>query len=791
MVEEMSGKNLALEDEVKTLAATNDELEEALELATEMEEVQAEELKAAMLEQQSSQTMVQNLQEAIRMQREKEKEFDGTVAKYKALVADLKAERDSLIASNSEALGDQGALIQKSQQVLAKAAKEAKILEEVRRKEQQMKKMRMDQPISEMQIATFKAFLPSEVSGLFTSALAGDVTLQVVCGTCALGLEDLFRLWDAAHDEEVSVDTKTAMGACEGDCIAGESFVNASMESYRVMLALGTGAIENTTEDELVEISAVAGGHFNEIGRLAMSVVEKINKSEGSVLAQDSELTFFVEAIQHAVSAMEGVSEKPLIPAQWKPLGWEQIRDVSVTECICSAICSHLLSFFSSEMAAKVQKLAGDSKKLTRALEAEVAIGALKVEEGAECLASAKALAAAIKANIESEDMSKISSALDVAQESLSKCLKSARSGAKGTHPISPKNLNSFESCRKYQEEIRAGSSSIWDGRAAKLQQKLLRHAKAEEKVAEITSNFDTTKASLDAKEKEIALLKVKVTQFEDLLSSRKQGTSSAGAKDDDQDNEGLDSLKKENGMLNQAIEVLHAQVEEYESELKILRGVGGKGSKTKSPMRGGRRSTVAHTVSQGGGLTSMDDASLLSDGAAEVFRPLLRAARLEAASWKNKVVVNAIEGLPPLRSGRGSINSVEAKLNSSQPQGGDNPEKTSRRFGRDELHKALSDLRLANAGSKVIDLGGSLEEVRKEKDAATRRLEEIVEECKWALKSWERPAAAAAAGGAKGSDLAARVTIKCAPGHGSKGVIVGTLSSRFELSQVMVPPLY
>ena len=39
-------------------------------------------------------------------------------------------------------------------------------------------------------------------------------------------------------------------------------------------------------------------------------------------------------------------------------------------------------------------------------------------------LASAKALAAAIKADIESEDVSKISSAVDVAQEALSKCLK-------------------------------------------------------------------------------------------------------------------------------------------------------------------------------------------------------------------------------------------------------------------------------------------------------------------------------------------------------------------------------
>ena len=317
--------------------------------------------------------------------------------------------------------------------------------------------------------------------------------------------------------------------------------------------------------------------------------------------------------------------------------------------------------------------------------------------------------------------------------------------------------------------------------------------------VAEITSNFDSTKASLDAKEKEVALLKGKVTQFEDLLSSTKQSaSSSAAAKDDNGDDEGLDSLKKENGMLNQAIEVLHAQVEEYESELKALRGVGGKGGKTKSPMRGGRRSTVAHTVSQGRPLARLDDASLLGDGVADMFRPLLRAARLEAASWKNKVVVNAIEGLPPLRTGGGPRNPVEAKLNSSQPQGGDSPKKTSRRFGRDELHKALSDLRLAKAGSSVIDLGGSLSDARREKAAAMKGLEEIVEEGKWALKSWERPAGAAAAGGStnrgtgggKGADLAARVTMKCVPGQGNQGVIMGTLSSRFELSQVMVQSL-
>ena len=148
----------------------------------------------------------------------------------------------------------------------------------------------------------------------------------------------------------------------------------------------------------------------------------------------------------------------------------------------------------------------------------------------------------------------------------------------------------------------------------------------------------------------EIALLKGKVSQFEDLLSSSKQSTSTEVVVDE----AGMESLKKENGMLNQAIEVLHAQVEEYESELKVLRGIGAKVGKTKSPVRGGRRSTVAHTTSQGGlDGSGMDDGSLLSDSAAQVFRPLLRAARLETASWKNKVVVNAIDDLPPLTERR------------------------------------------------------------------------------------------------------------------------------------------
>ena len=134
------------------------------------------------------------------------------------------------------------------------------------------------------------------------------------------------------------------------------------------------------------------------------------------------------------------------------------------------------------------------------------------------------------------------------------------------------------------------------------------------------------------------------------------------------------------------------------------------------------------------------------------------------------------------------SWNIIQAKVATSQLQGGKGSPEKVRRFGRDELLKAMTDLRLANASSKVIDIGGSIQQSRKDKVAATRRLEEIVEESKWALKSWEK--STVTANFTNGTDLAARVTMKCAPGQGNKGVMVGVLNSRFELGSVLVPSL-
>ena len=67
MVEDLSDKVMEMEEQNVSLAATIRELEEAAELTTEMEEVQGEEIKAMTRELEDRDTVIRNLEEAIKM----------------------------------------------------------------------------------------------------------------------------------------------------------------------------------------------------------------------------------------------------------------------------------------------------------------------------------------------------------------------------------------------------------------------------------------------------------------------------------------------------------------------------------------------------------------------------------------------------------------------------------------------------------------------------------------------------------------------------------------------------
>jgi hypothetical protein len=272
------------------------------------------------------------------------------------------------------------------------------------------------------------------------------------------------------------------------------------------------------------------------------------------------------------------------------------------------------------------------------------------------------------------------------------------------------------------------GGAGSWDARAAAIQQKVLEGAKASALLATAQEELEASQKSLLSKEKEAGMLRGKLEQFEALLSKGAEGGGEAGATGVKM--EEVEKMQKENKMLNEAIEVLHGQVDEYESEIKTLKGRGGGGARTPP-----RRSSVAAPAS-----SVAEALGAFGDGgaAAEALRGMLRESRMETNRWKAKVLEKGVAQLLPLRGyGR------------AQPQEGDGGGWI---FGgggggggirgvRDELQAAREGVRLAKASVKVISLGGGggsaarkAREERERGEKATRRLEMAVTHAKAVL---------------------------------------------------------
>ena len=99
---------------------------------------------------------------------------------------------------------------------------------------------------------------------------------------------------------------------------------------------------------------------------------------------------------------------------------------------------------------------------------------------------------------------------------------------------------------------------------------------------------------------------------------------------------------------LTEAMDVLHRQVEEYESEIRFLKD-------TKSPTkgsRGPRRSYTSDALREsrsGGDLQAIASEAHAGAFEAALFRPALLAARRDAAHWRTKATISTLLELPPL----------------------------------------------------------------------------------------------------------------------------------------------
>jgi len=105
---------------------------------------------------------------------------------------------------------------------------------------------------------------------------------------------------------------------------------------------------------------------------------------------------------------------------------------------------------------------------------------------------------------------------------------------------------------------------------------------------------------------------------------------------------------------LTEAMDVLHRQVEDYESEIRFLKDAKSPGARVRS--RTPRRTFTADLRERSGSVDSLP--GMVADGStgafeAALFRPALQAARRDAAQWKAKATISTLLDLPPLYTSR------------------------------------------------------------------------------------------------------------------------------------------
>ena len=165
-------------------------------------------------------------------------------------------------------------------------------------------------------------------------------------------------------------------------------------------------------------------------------------------------------------------------------------------------------------------------------------------------------------------------------------------------------------------------------------------------------------------------------------------------------------------------MDVLHRQVEEYESEIRFLKDTK---SPSKGMARGPRRSYTSDALREsrsGGELQAITSEAHVGAFEAALFRPALQAARRDAAHWRTKATISTLLELPPL-----TVPKLE------EEKSADSDDDMSPFL---QLSSALANYRTQVASIKVVDLTkpskaprAELYSMLRKKAAAAQQLDE------------------------------------------------------------------
>mmetsp|Transcript_13107 Transcript_13107/g.18555 ORF Transcript_13107/g.18555 Transcript_13107/m.18555 type:complete len:1498 (+) Transcript_13107:112-4605(+) len=383
MVEDLSDRVMALEDANIVLQSTIQEMEEAADVTAEMEEVQADENKYLMKDLEGRDALIRNLEEAIRMQRRREEDFQRTVTNYRNSVETLKQEKTLLLELQQGQQGDKEKMMASSQKALERAALLVSDAANVRKKEAEAAFDRIEAHITGHLAERLESFLPQSVVASELASAKGELLISKVVGKASLSLDGIATIFSKKirvgmnetlsvqeldkEDENEEEKENEAKGEEEEE---EEGEEKTQEEEVHTIMTLSDEANQGTaamihqskfaltfvdvaadmlrllsagqwpdllTPEQSAELGALTG-HSISLLDLDLSHQLKVLKEEGILSPHQTNLGAFEQSVRNTMQELNTAIENDgnvLLSPDWTPPGWELFKAVSIAKFSC------------------------------------------------------------------------------------------------------------------------------------------------------------------------------------------------------------------------------------------------------------------------------------------------------------------------------------------------------------------------------------------------------------------------------------------------------------------------
>jgi hypothetical protein len=521
------------------------------------------------------------------------------------------------------------------------------------------------------------------------------------------------------------------------------------------------------------ELGAIMGHSMNELDLVLGSVLNTL-KEEGVLSPHQSNIGAFRQTVVTTMQTLRSHIEhdgESLVPMNWKPPALRLFRDASRAKysslgCYAAVACvlntgeagkttegtskSHELVAMLKPLLNKLDQASSEaSKSCLRLAHLDVLDETIVagLSEAAEAWRSSSddLLGNVYNMLLSEEGLTQDSvSACEAASDEVVKVvshfatvLRSANltdTNDGNYHPFSPEVADVWEGVTLLAKAIRSKDGDAEDInyllRTRTIEHSLEDAVEAVPALALANAKVSSLEKNLSLRSKEIAMQNARLSELEKLLAKTNAQPSSRMISSQMVSTEELSSLKQENRVLEEAMDVLHRQVEEYENEIRLLRDskTPSKGPRSRTPRRTfAPESSIRDRSRSNENLHGLEDDGHLGAFEAALFRPALLAARKDAAQWKARATINTLLELPPLNV---RVDSGEEKVAEDED---DNPLM--------QLSSALSYYQNETASVRIVDISKprvrmQLHQMKIKKAAASEQLDKATAAARQWLES-------------------------------------------------------